>query len=556
MADSTHFESAIFLVIMKNYHLYLSFLFLSAFHITLAQNRTMGLFLNSEAAYNGYTLLSNNESIYLIDNCGKIVNSWESEYKTGHGTYLMPNGDLLRAGAQSGSFDAGGKGGIFERYDWEGNLKWQYEINNETQQAHHDIAILPNGNFLCTVWERKREAKAKEQGRKYDGEVWSERIIEIEMLDNNQAKIVWEWSIWDHLVQDFDSNKPNFGTVAQHAELLDINYIGAGKENFGNWLHINAIDYNVELDQIAISSRNLSEIYIIDHSTTTQEASTHQGGKYGKGGDILYRYGNPQVYQQGTIEDKILSGQHDIRWIEKGRSNEGEFIVFNNEYVAGQQSSVQIFNNPADKNGHYTYNDLDGFGQDSIIRFYTHPALYSDILSGAEVMPNGNILILDGRSGHLFEINEQDELVWDYIYPVNRNGGRGIQGGEPRFNLVFRAKKYPVDYAAFQGKTLLPDVPIELSPIEDNCTLTSTHHEPLTDIKIINTLIQESLYIDNPSSQNTTLYLYDLSQKLIHQHPLNIGHNHISTHQLPNGFFIAIIAKGKEPLVVEKVVKL
>ena len=71
-------------------------------------------------------------------------------------------------------------------------------------------------------------------------------------------------------------------------------------------LIINAEFYNAALDQIMISPRHLSEIYIIDHSTTTAEAAGHTGGTHNKGGDILWRWGNPQVYRQGNSSNQKL----------------------------------------------------------------------------------------------------------------------------------------------------------------------------------------------------------------------------------------------------------
>jgi hypothetical protein len=40
---------------------------------------------------------------------------------------------------------------------------------------------------------------------------------------------------------------------------------------------MNSIDYNPELDQIAMSVRGNSEVWIIDHGTTTAEAKGHTG---------------------------------------------------------------------------------------------------------------------------------------------------------------------------------------------------------------------------------------------------------------------------------------
>jgi len=62
--------------------------------------------------------------------------------------------------------------------------------------------------------------------------------------------------------------------VADHPELIDINFGG----RHADWNHLNSIDYNEEFDQILLSSHNQNEIWVIDHSTTTEEAAGHTGG--------------------------------------------------------------------------------------------------------------------------------------------------------------------------------------------------------------------------------------------------------------------------------------
>ena len=37
------------------------------------------------------------------------------------------------------------------------------------------------------------------------------------------GKIVWEWHLSDHLIQDFDAKKSNYGKPGDHPELLDFN---------------------------------------------------------------------------------------------------------------------------------------------------------------------------------------------------------------------------------------------------------------------------------------------------------------------------------------------
>jgi hypothetical protein len=70
---------------------------------------------------------------------------------------------------------------------------------------------------------------------------------------------------------------------------------------------MNSIDYNPDLDQIALSVKGNSEAWIIDHGTTTAQAAGHTGGRRGQGGDLLYRWGNPLTYRAGTANDARCS---------------------------------------------------------------------------------------------------------------------------------------------------------------------------------------------------------------------------------------------------------
>ncbi len=519
----------------------------------------MGTLLNTEDAFDGYTLFGNNEVTYLIDNCGDVINSWMSEYKTGHGMYLLENGDLIRAGNVEGSFDAGGRGGIIEIFAWDGHRKWFFFLADKDRHAHHDLAVLPNGNILATLWERKSEDVARAAGRIFGGEIWSERIIEIHPVGSEQADIVWQWTIWDHLIQESDPALSNYGRVEEHPELLDINFLDQGRDSTGSWLHVNAIDYHPDFDQIVISARNHGEIYVIDHSTSSEEASGHSGGKYGKGGDLLYRYGNPRAYGKGSFADRRLHGQHDIRWIPHGVVHGGNFMVFNNEWIEGQQSRVQVFRSPALANGSYIYNALDGFGPDTLIRTITWDGMHSDILSGSQTLPNGNVLITLGRDGHFIEVDEDDEVVWEYINPVNRNGGPGIQGGDPRFNVVFRAARYAPDFPGFEGRPLAPGEPIELSPFGDcvlypvvttstvdveNASMSSVYPNPFDEFVIINTPRQ--------SWQGS---LYDLTgRKLAILEGHSSGIHKFSMPNLPTGVYCLVLhSYGRKDQVLKLV---
>ncbi len=291
------------------------------------------------------------------------------------------------------------------------------------------------------------------------------RIFEVEQTGPESGEIVWDWSIWDHLIQDFDQTKDNFGGVEDHPELIHINYANDGSEN---WLHPNSVAYNDNLDQIIISIRGFNEIWIIDHSTTAAEALTHSGGNRGKGGDILYRWGNPQAYRAGTIDEKKIFGQHDAHWIASGLEGEGNIMIFNNGWPNRGYSSIDEIIPPVDVEGNYTRLPGTAFGPDSASWVYTDPVpvnFYSSRFSGAQRLPNDNTFICSGDPGRLFEITSDNLKVWEYVNPVSSTGpqrqGTTLPRGESE---VGRSFHYPANYPGLEGKDLTPADPIELYP--------------------------------------------------------------------------------------------
>ncbi len=441
-----------------------------------AQSQTIGLFLNAPGSFNGYTLFNTltSRTTYLIDHNGLLVNSWQSDFVIGNSQYLLENGNLLRTAEPGGNnvIAAGGDAGRVEEFDWEGNLFWEFEYNSPQFRAHHDIAPLPNGNVLMIAWERKTVSEAIAAGRNpaqlENNGLWPEHIIEVEPNGASGGNIVWEWHVWDHLIQDFDSTKANFGVIEDHPELIDINFL---QSPGADWLHFNAIDYNPELDQILVNSPFFGEFWIIDHSTTIEEAAGHSGGNSGKGGDILYRWGNPQAYRAGFATDKQLFNQHDAQWIDAGLPGAGNILVFNNGAgrPGGNFSSIDEITPPIDSTGNYSSPAGAAYGPNEPTWRYTAPnpsLFFANFISGAQRLPNGNTLICDGPAGRFFEVTETGETVWIYVNPVAASGP--LTQGNPiinNANLTFRTTRYAPEYPGLAGQDLTPGDPIEIIPV-------------------------------------------------------------------------------------------
>ena len=394
----------------------------------------LALLLSQSSPQEGLTLFSPTwtTDTHLLDESQNLVHTWDDVSRPGLSAYLLPSGNLLRTYKVTapGASNLGGVGGGVHELDWNGQVLWDYQLATLTENLHHDVASLPNGNVLLIAWEDKTVASAlaagRDPGTAGTGQFWSEQILE---LDPTTGTIVWEWHLWDHIVQDFNANAPNYGVVANSPQRVNLNFPPSVPPN-GDWVHLNSVDYNEALDQIVLSSRYHSEIWVIDHSTTTAEAATSVGGNSGKGGDLLYRWGNPQAYDRGTGSDQQLFGQHDAQWVPADRPGAGNFLLYNNGLgrPTGDRSSVDEFVSPVDLLGNYPLNPGQPFAPAGLFWTYDGGAanpFVSVHTSGVERQKNGNTLICDGPVGRVFEVDFAGTIVWDWsnVFPIgSRNG--------------------------------------------------------------------------------------------------------------------------------------
>jgi hypothetical protein len=365
----------------------------------------------SAQTYDGYTLYSKmgNNKAYLLKMDKTIYHTWTCSPSTGYSTYLLPNHHLLRSANYSGNqLNGPAMTGMVQDVDWNGTVTWQYIYSTSTYCAHHDIHPMPNGNVLLIVYEVKSPSEVTQAGCSQSITMWPDKIVEIQPSGTNAGTVVWEWHAWDHLCQNYNASKSNYVTsISQHPELLNINY-GTQKD----WMHTNGIDYNAELDQIVISSHYLNEIYVIDHSTTTAEAASHSGGNSGKGGDILYRWGNPQVYSCGTSANQDFKVVHDAHWVPAGCPNANDLVGFNNQGAPGNHSCIDRVTPPY--NG-YNYSTTLGSAFSPSVYTWRHVCLGdAQDQSNSQQLPNGNTLICISSSGYIYEIDANQNVVWSH----------------------------------------------------------------------------------------------------------------------------------------------
>ena len=445
------------------------------------EERTVGVLVNTEDAYEGYTLFSPlfTPDVYLIDNDGRVIHTWEIENTTGVlEAHLRENGNLVVVAAPRDDIDLSlfpslvpdefAYDGSIREYTWDNEFVQEYQFIGAETHQHYGIDILPNGNILAVGWHYHSLDEALAMGLKPQfGARLQEQpylltniIMEIDLASN---EIVWQWDAWDHLIQDINPDLPNYGEISRHPHRIDINYqywlrrtISQFNLRLGaaDWISIDAVAYNPELDQIVLSSLTFDEFWIIDHGISTTEAA-------GPAGDLLWRWGNPAAYGPGDkIGDNIYGG---AQWIAAGLPGAGNILLYKNRdpFTTDEDSSPIIeLKPPLQADGAYDWEQ-----KAEIVQSYSNNIIFNipRFIKDTQRLPNGNVLIVRESHGQVIEIDSDGEIVWEFVNPAAR-GGLIAQGDPPgpegvsyySRNLLSRVHKYSPDYPGFAGKDMTP----------------------------------------------------------------------------------------------------
>lgn len=437
----------------------------------------LGLIRHEPGASTGYTLFGGQTgATWLIDMGGMVVHRWDyPKAKVWHLPELLPDGHLMAT--------VSGRRVAWLRPD--GGLAWQYRAPD---QIHHDHALLPSGNVLLLLEGVKTREEVIAAGGDPavvpPGGLKVDHLIEVRPTPPEGGEIVWRWSVWDHLVQDFDPAKPHYGSPALNPGRVDLNFLlqalsTTRRAEPGSWLHANAIDHHAEADQVLIVARNMSELWVVDHSTTLEQAAGSQGGAHGRGGDLLYRWGNPRAHGAGTAAEQRLFWPHAAHWIPAGLPGAGNILLFNNgdEFEGARRDHSEVLEL------HYPLADAR-FGAwppgapqppaGPVWRFAAAPPerFLSYRTSNAQRLANGNTLITSGLQATIFEVTPQGAEVWRYVSPIV-DGQQWFQGdpvplveldyveGLTVGNSLYRALRYAPDHPGLSRLDLTPKGTVE-----------------------------------------------------------------------------------------------
>jgi hypothetical protein len=412
------------------------FIFSLAYSVNSHSIKTISNSKTSEPC-NGYTLIcAGSDPVFLIDMDKNVIHTWSLH---GFPAKMLPGGSII-GDRESNDMD---EYKYIAQEDWQGDIVWEfYNWSDGWARQHHDFERQGNPvGYYAPDQDFVNNGTTLVLAR---STLINRSINLIMPLDDDVIyEVDWEgnltgfvWYANEHFNEMGFTIWAKLGIFHQMMPYLF-------RSTFQGWLHMNTIselgenhwyaegDSRFKPRNIILDSRQANFMAIIDRET----------------GKIVWRIG-PDYSKDTEVGQKLgqIIGMHNAHMIPQGLPGEGNILVFDNGGYAGYgllgipcrylrfYSRVIEFN-PVTYDIVWEYEKKDG---PLFPRYAEDHRFYSDRISGAQRLPNGNTLICEGSRGRIFEVTPGNTIVWEYIYPG--------ENGDYENNDVYRAYRVPPEW--------------------------------------------------------------------------------------------------------------
>jgi len=394
-----------------------------------------------EKCFNGFTIFTaEGYQTVLIDMNGNVVHHWKNLCNEEHPAKLLPGGYAMGATGKRGRLLGDEESNDLSVVDWHGNIVWTWKragVHHDFQREGNPVGYYVPGmdpyvDKGRTLFVSHKIVKNK---RISDKPLYDDVILEVDY----SGKILFEWLASDHV------REMGFSRLARIVMYRYPNYTMTRTPGVvgGDWIHINSAswlgpnkwydsgDERFNPENIIYSGRQTNTMGIIDRKT----------------GKIVWHLGPDYTRTRRLRKLGQIIGQHHAHMIPKGLPGEGNILIFDNGGYGGYgvPSSTAPYGVNVDKRDYSRVIEINPVTLKVVWEYTAQKAgnrdkykFYSDYVSSAQRLPNGNTLITEGSVGRIFEVTPDYKTVWEYISPYYNKS--------ENFNLVYRAYRVPYDY--------------------------------------------------------------------------------------------------------------
>ncbi len=420
-----------------------------------------------EKCQNGFTVFgveTKGEGCVLIDMNGNTLKEWKHVSELEHPVKMLKGGYIMGATRQkpemAGRTYNDPMSADLSICDFDGKIVRNIPLAG----MHHDyqvessptgyytpdlpVTYAPDGNIivLSHLFTNGTENALKITDKM---PLDDDYIFEVDKSN----KVVWDWLASDYIDQmpfdeEFRATMRKYPTWqmtrtpgVKAADWIHMNSMSKLGPN--HWYEEDPVKYAAfHPDNIITCNRQTNTSFIIDKKT--KNIVWHIGPTFYP--DDKWSFAGEE-YRRALYKLGQIVGPHHTHMIPKGVPGAGNIMIYDNGGFAGYGARNPM--SPTGwSNAKRDYSRVVEFNPVTLEVVWEHSAasmglregykFYSDYVSSAQRLPNGNTLITNGAVGQLQEVTPEHEIVWEYISPwYNPNG---------KFNLVYRAYRIPYDY--------------------------------------------------------------------------------------------------------------